>query len=89
MKSAIVLLAVLSLAGCAPAPVITAATPIPVPCPPPPPVERPALPLENVTPASPPDDIARAFAASLELLGGYAERLEQVLDGYRNPKETQ
>ena len=57
--------------------------PIAVPCLAPPVVARPHLPLKNLHPDSPPADVIRAYAESLEALAGYSEQLEALLDGYR------
>jgi hypothetical protein len=90
LASAVIgLLMALLTSGCAPAPVIIPnESPIPLSCPVPPPIERPALPMASLSPASSPAARERARAASLELLGGYVQRLETLLDGYRkNDKE--
>lgn len=73
--------AVFALAGCAtntaPTPVLI---PTPVPCaaaqeaP-----ARPVLPLKNIDSAAEPAAVIRAYAASVGLLQGYSEALEQLL----------
>lgn len=80
-------LAPLLLAGCAsaPQPPVEVRVPVPVPCPAPPDTVRPALPLADLTPDSPPDVVLRAYAASIEVLMGYAESVETLLDAYRPP----
>lgn len=45
--------------------------------------QRPALPLGALTRESPPDAVARAYAAAVALLRGYAEALEARLDACR------
>lgn len=87
MMRSILLLSMVVLAGCAHAParVITVQVPVAVPCPPPPPVARPHLPLADLPPKSPPADVMRAYAASVEALTGYASELEALLNGYRAP----
>lgn len=76
------LLVVLSLSGCASAPV-NAEIPVAVPCPPPPAVARPALPIADLIAESPPDAVMRAYAATVQTLMGYARELELLLNGYR------
>ncbi|MNU44082.1 hypothetical protein D3C71_328880 [compost metagenome] len=71
------------LAGCAitapaPAPIVV---PTPVPCraaaerPP-----RPELPLSTLAPGAQPSVVVRAYAATVEMLKGYGEALELLLD---------
>lgn len=85
------LLAAAVLSGCAhhsaaPAPVL-AEVPVAVPCPPPPPAVRPRLPIAELQADSAPGVVLRAYEASVVLLAGYAEHLEQLLDSYRNQKK--
>ena len=67
----------------------TRPTPAPVPrfvvapCPEPPARHRPHLPIEDLSPESTPDQVARAYVVSIKLLMAYALELETVLDGYR------
>lgn len=88
---ALVLLCALLMAGCASSPQIVQ-VPIPLPPPKAPAVERPALPIEDVT-----DDqlnkcetadegcgeIMRAWALSYEALKAWGVEQEKLLDGYR------
>lgn len=83
MKAAALVL-VLILAGCATTPrPPTAEIPVPVPCPPPPPLSRPALPIAQLSADSPAPVVMRAYAASVNILQGYARQLEMLLSGYR------
>jgi len=61
----------------------TVAVPVAVPCAAPPDIARPRLTIGTLRPDSPPADVIRAYAESLEALAGYAEQLETILDGYR------
>lgn len=81
MKRIAIALVVL-LSGCSTLPP-TVEVPIAVPCPPPPVIQRPRLSISNLTPGLPPAEVKRMYAESLEQLGGYAEYLEQLLNGYR------
>lgn len=63
--------------------------PVAVPCPPPPAVQRPHLPIAELKPASPANQVMRAYAASVEVLKGYALQLEKLLDGYRGGRDGQ
>lgn len=76
------LLVALLISGCATEPV-TVRVPVPTECPPPPPRQRPYLPVGDLTETSSPEQIMRAYRATIEVLGGYAEELEFQLDGYR------
>ncbi|MFZ5659178.1 MAG: hypothetical protein ACOY5C_04895 [Pseudomonadota bacterium] len=84
--AAIALLAAAALSGCAhrPAAQTLAEVPVAVPCPPPPPTVRPRLPIAELQADSAPGVVLRAYEASVVLLAGYAEHLEQLLDSYRN-----
>lgn len=57
--------------------------PIAAPCPVPPVIARPALPIAQLNEQSTPDQVARAYAATVEILMGYARQLETLLNGYR------
>ena len=81
MKSLLTAIA-LVLAGCSALP-RTVDIPIATPCPAPPQVARPHLTIRGLKPDSPPADVIRAYAESLEAVAGYAEQLETLLDGYR------
>lgn len=72
----------LILTGCSTLPP-TVEVPVAVPCPAPPQVARPRLTIRNLRPDSPPAEVIRAYAESLEAVTGYAEQLETILDGYR------
>jgi len=61
----------------------TVEVPVAVPCTAPPEVARPRLALGALRPDSPPADVIRAYAESLEAVAGYAEQLETILNGYR------
>lgn len=80
--TAVVLTLCVLLAGCATVPK-SVEIPVAVPCPPPPEIVRPHLPILDLSPESPPDNVIRAFAASIEVLAGYAAELETILSGYR------
>lgn len=93
MKKIITLIAVLALAGCATNPnkieITSNVKPIAVPIiysPAPPVVERPALPHLNLTPDQILSDgeVAKAYAASVQALIGYAEQLEDVVKQYKD-----
>lgn len=88
--AAVALAIVLLAGGCAhrPPQTVTVQGPVAVPCPPPPIVNRPALPLSDLTPESGPDAVMRAYAASVAALMGYAAELERLLDGYRQLPEA-
>lgn len=87
MKSA-ALIAMLILTGCATTALPpTAVLPVAVPPPPPPVIARPALPIAEITAASAPDAVMRAYVASVAVLQGYARQLEKLLDGYRGTVE--
>jgi hypothetical protein len=78
----VALLAVSLLAGCASAPreiVRRVEVQVPVPCPAPQRPPRPHLPLTDMPQDATAADIARATAASLEALTGYAAALETLL----------
>lgn len=82
MRALSTLIAAALLAGCASAPrevVRRVEVHVPVPCPSPQPLPRPHLPLADLPPEPTAAEIARATAASLEALTGYAEALEALL----------
>lgn len=72
----------LCLSACSTLPA-TVAVPVAVPCSAPVEIARPTLAIRDLQPDSPPADVIRAYAESMEALAGYAERLELLLDGYR------
>ncbi len=82
MKHFAPLAMILILAGCGTLP-RTVEVPVAVPCTAPPEVTRPHLAIRNLRTDSPPADVVRAYAESLEAVAGYAEQLETILDGYR------
>jgi hypothetical protein len=57
--------------------------PVAVSCPPPPPLGRPALPIADLEPGDPPATVVKAFATSVQILQGFVEELQAILDGYR------
>ena len=70
------------LAGCASTPhevIRRVEVPVAVPCPMPQRPPRPHLPLAALPPDASAADIARATAASMEALSGYAQALELLL----------
>lgn len=74
----------LALTGCAATPrTVEVRVPVPVDCPAPVVPARPVLPVGALTADTPPADVVRAYAASVEALMGYAGALEAVLSGYR------
>ena len=73
------------LSGCSTLPA-TVDIPVAVPCTPPPTIHRPRLTIGTLKADSPPADVIRAYEESLEQLGGYAEYLEELLDGYRGDR---
>ncbi|RJP17895.1 MAG: hypothetical protein C4529_13880 [Deltaproteobacteria bacterium] len=79
--AAIAVLCLLAM-GCAHAPP-SVEVPVAVPCPAPPRVVRPHLPISDLRPTDSPDNVVRAYAASVETLIGYARELETILSGYR------
>lgn len=76
------------LTGCAATPPTVPAQvfiPVPVDCPRPEVPPRPALPLAELGDNPAPADVARAYAATVEVLAGYARELEALLSaGGRN-----
>jgi len=84
LTAAMAVVLALSMFGCArPVVVQEVRVPIPVPCPEPPAVVRPTLPIFKIPKDAPPSEVVRAYAVSFQLLIGYAESLETILDGYR------
>jgi len=61
----------------------TVEVPIAVECPQPPEITRPQLAVKTLQPASPPAEVIKAYAMTLEQLAGYATELETILKGYR------
>lgn len=82
MKRLILLAFALLAFGCSTMPQ-TVEVPVAVPCPVPPVFERPRLAIRDIRPESPPAEVEKAYATTLEQLGGYAEYLERLLKGYR------
>ena len=60
-------------------------TPVPVQPPSAPEIDRPVLPLASIDSTSTPDEVMRAYIASVVLLQGYARALEAQLQPYRLP----
>lgn len=81
MIAALAVLCLLSV-GCAHTP-STVEIPVAVPCPAPPATVRPHLPISDLRGTDSPDNVVRAYAASVEALIGYAKELETILSGYR------
>lgn len=77
--------ALLASACCAPP--ATVKVPIERPCPEPAPTTRPYVPFEDLPANAPDAEVQKACIGSLEAVGGYAEELETVLNGYRKPKK--
>ena len=73
----------LLLAGCATTPrTVEIRVPVPADCPAPVVPARPVLPVGALAADAPPADVARAYAASVEALMGYAMALELLLGAY-------
>lgn len=81
MNLLLIALALLILPACAGLPQ-TVDVPVAVPCQTPPVTARPRLAIRDIRPESPPDEVAKAYATTLEQLGGYAAELEQIIKGY-------
>ena len=82
MRVLAALLAVALLSGCATTPrevVRRVEVPVAAPCPAPQAPPRPHLPLADLPQDATAADIARATAASLEALTGYAQALETLI----------
>lgn len=58
--------------------------PVPVECPQPEVPPRPALPLSEINEDAPASEVARAYAASVEVLKAYAKQLEALLGERRD-----
>ncbi len=88
MKTVILLIIAYLLCSCTPAVTMPSVVKIPVPvqCPEPPPITRPHLPIASLPTTPTPDQYVRAIESSLEILIGYAERLETLLNGYKQEK---
>lgn len=87
LAAAVIVLGLGELQGCAAVPPEVREIPVPVEVPAPPRIERPRLALGDIFPDSKPDDVVRAYRASVEALIHYARQLETALDAYRK-KET-
>lgn len=57
--------------------------PVPVPCPEPPAMTWPTLPIANVTASTPPAEVAKAYALSIQILQAHLWQAMRLLDGYR------
>lgn len=55
-----------------------------VECPRPPETPLPDLPIARVTPETPPDEVAKAYAETVEVLKGEVLMREAILNGYRD-----
>lgn len=71
--------------GCRPQRVVyqRVEVPIPVPCPEPPYLAWPVLPIANVSAATPPAEVAKAYALSVQILQAHLWQAYRLLDGYR------
>jgi len=83
VRSALVVAAL--LAGCAAPDPRIVEIPVAAEVPEPPVIERPRLPLEDLTPDAKPDEVMRSYRATVEVLMQYARDLETALDAYRKP----
>lgn len=72
----------LALSGCASQPPVVS-MPVPVKVTPPPILSRPALPIATLPANAGVGAQIGAWAATVEILQGYAAELEVLLDGYR------
>lgn len=81
MKRMLLMAMAALLSGCCTLPPVVE-VPVAVPCPPPPVFNRPSLSIRNLKPESPPAEVERAIAETIEQLGGYAAYLEQIIKGY-------
>lgn len=82
MKRIMLMAIALLVAGCSTLPPVVE-VPVPVPCSPPPATVRPKLALAHITPATPDNEVIRAYRTALEQMYGYAKELEILLGGYR------
>lgn len=77
-----------ALCGCASAPQPLperVLVPVPVECPRPEVPPRPQLPISELKEGAPSADVARAYAATVEALKGYAKQLEALLTPNTQP----
>ncbi len=74
--------ALLILSACSTLP-STVDIPVAVPCIAPPEIIRPRLTIGKLRSDSPPAEVIRSYAESLEAVAGYAAQLETLLGGYR------
>ena len=85
-RFALIIMVAMVLSGCSSTLPRTVEIPVAVPCTPPPVVIRPHLAISTLQLNSPPAEVIRAYAVSLEQVTGYAQQLETILNGYRVPK---
>ncbi len=81
-RALLIVPACLLLAGCAHTPPVVQ-VPVAIPCPAPPATIHPYLPIADLRDGESPDNVVRAYAASVEALIGYTRELETLLSGYR------
>lgn len=87
MKALALILAVL-LTGCASMRPEQVLIPVAAECPAPVLPARPYLPVADLPANATPEQVARAYATSLQLATDYAEALEVLLSAYDKKKET-
>lgn len=82
---ALMLAGLLMLTGCASAPALSTATAVPVPvqCPAPVLPPKPRLPIEELKPASTPEEAVAAYSESLNICVSRVRALEQLFKGYQ------
>ena len=61
-----------------------AEVPVAAPCPDPPPLPWPRTPLQDLTAASTPSEVARAYAQAILILKGRLAQALALLNGYRS-----
>lgn len=79
-------LLLLSLPGCRRIEFVEVPRTVVIPCPEPPPVSMPDLPIYHLEADATPDQVAKAYAASIVILKGHLLQAHALLNGYRIPK---
>ena len=79
------LLLALLVTGCCQPKVVLQRVPVAVPCPQAPYLAYPDLPISHLTPASKPDEVAKAYVFTVEILQSSLKQALRILDGYRVP----
>jgi hypothetical protein len=77
----------LALWGCAasvPQAPVVARVPVPIECPEPPLLPLPQLPIASLKAGAPPAEVAKAYAASVQVLKDAVKERELLLDAYRS-----